>query len=695
MPVKKISELPIGTPSDDDVIPFVDNADNTTKKATRADLKGDTGDAATLDVGTTTTGDAGTDASVTNSGTTSAAVFDFTIPRGNTGSQGVQGNAGADGLDINWLGAYSGATTYAVNDAVSYNGSSYICKLISTNNVPTNGTYWDLMAQKGTDGSGTGDMLASTYDPTGRATDIFTLLDSKEIFHGIQSAGTLSFDNGTHVLSLSSVTYWNRGSKYTTASATTCDLDLTADRDNSSGTLTADTIYFFYFKDNTGKLYWSDTPWNFETDTFVATVYWNGTAGALMKETHTYNRDLAWHKWAHLTVGTRYGAGLELVLPSVATDNSLQINSGTIYDEDITLTIGQQTTMRAFYKTDSTNWTFADFAFPYTGTSGAPTFLDTDTYALSTFATNDFVCYWVYASNDIDRPIWIVPTHQAAAHTTITLARAETTPDLSLLPANAEMKLIYRFIFKGDGQFQESADYRLSSSLPSGGSPSTTAGAVSYTPGGTISATTVQTAIEELDTEKIAVSAIDTDLSSTSASDDTVPSAKATKAMGDLKLALAGGTMTGNITLGENTSIALDPAGSADGKYTGITISGTAGATLAFGDVIVLDVTASKWLLADANSAAAADGDARGLIGICVLAANDTQTTTILLNGVIRADTAFPALTITNPVYLSETAGDLTSTQPTTADVVIRTLGFALTADEIYFNPEPGFITHT
>lgn len=157
---------------------------------------------------------------------------------------------------------------------------------------------------------------------------------------------------------------------------------------------------------------------------------------------------------------------------------------------------------------------------------------------------------------------------------------------------------------------------------------------------------------------------------------------------------VAGFTLTGDITLGENTSLALDPAGSADGKYSGITITGTAGATIAFGDVIVLDVTASKWLLADANSAAAADGDARGLIGMCVLAAADTQATKILLMGTCRADANFPALTITAPVYLSETPGDIVVAQPTTADVVIRTLGFALTADEILFHPSSDYITH-
>lgn len=152
----------------------------------------------------------------------------------------------------------------------------------------------------------------------------------------------------------------------------------------------------------------------------------------------------------------------------------------------------------------------------------------------------------------------------------------------------------------------------------------------------------------------------------------------------------------GALTLEENASIALDPAGSADGKYTGITVTGTAGATLAFGDLIYLDPTDSRWELADANAAAAADGDARGILGICVLAAaGDASATTILLQGIVRADTAFPALTIGAPVYVSETAGDIVVTQPTTTDVVIRIVGVAITADEIFFRPDFTWTTHT
>ena len=52
-----------------------------------------------------------------------------------------------------WQGAYSGATAYVADDVVSYNGSSYICILASTNNLPTNTTYWNQMSSAGTNGT--------------------------------------------------------------------------------------------------------------------------------------------------------------------------------------------------------------------------------------------------------------------------------------------------------------------------------------------------------------------------------------------------------------------------------------------------------------------------------------------------------------------------------------------------------------
>ncbi len=162
----------------------------------------------------------------------------------------------------------------------------------------------------------------------------------------------------------------------------------------------------------------------------------------------------------------------------------------------------------------------------------------------------------------------------------------------------------------------------------------------------------------------------------------------------DNALPKAGGTMSGDITLGENTAIALDPAGSADEKWSGITCAGTAGATLAVGDLIYLDVTATEWLLADAD-AASTSGDVP--LGICILAANDGQATNILLMGTIRS-AAFPAsIALGAPVYVSTTAGDIQAAQPTGTDDVIRRVGWAVSAEPntIYFNPSNDYITHT
>ena len=52
---------------------------------------------ASVTVGSTTTGAAGSSAAVTNSGTAQAAVFNFTIPRGETGATGATGAQGAIG----------------------------------------------------------------------------------------------------------------------------------------------------------------------------------------------------------------------------------------------------------------------------------------------------------------------------------------------------------------------------------------------------------------------------------------------------------------------------------------------------------------------------------------------------------------------------------------------------------------------
>lgn len=80
--------------------------------------KGDTGTAATVSVGTTTTGSPSTPAAVTNSGTSSAAVFNFTIPKGDTGSPGSPGSAATVAVGTTTTGA-AGSSAAVTNSGTS------------------------------------------------------------------------------------------------------------------------------------------------------------------------------------------------------------------------------------------------------------------------------------------------------------------------------------------------------------------------------------------------------------------------------------------------------------------------------------------------------------------------------------------------------------------------------------------------
>jgi hypothetical protein len=155
-------------------------------------------------------------------------------------------------------------------------------------------------------------------------------------------------------------------------------------------------------------------------------------------------------------------------------------------------------------------------------------------------------------------------------------------------------------------------------------------------------------------------------------------------------LPLAGGTLSGDVQLGE-TDIKLDATLSGDEKWSGIVMAGTAGATLAVGDVCYL-ASSGKWLLNDGILDGTDTGFSKQL-GICVLAGADTEPTEMLLYGKVRS-AAFPAFTVGSPVYLDDTAGDLVVAQPSTTNFAIRVVGFAITAEDLLFNPSNDYIVH-
>ena len=108
---------------------------------------GQDGAAATIQVGTVTTGQPGSNASVTNSGTQNAAVFDFSIPQGAQGVQGPAGpgvpSGGTDGQVLTKDGSTPYATKWATPQSgggismskkkgrIKYNGTNMISNLTS------------------------------------------------------------------------------------------------------------------------------------------------------------------------------------------------------------------------------------------------------------------------------------------------------------------------------------------------------------------------------------------------------------------------------------------------------------------------------------------------------------------------------------------------------------------------------------
>jgi hypothetical protein len=73
--------------------------------------------------------------------------------QGEEGPQGPPGEPGLPGAGVTWKGEWSESTTYSLNDAVGYQGSSYISRLDGNTGIPpTDADAWDLWVDKGDTG---------------------------------------------------------------------------------------------------------------------------------------------------------------------------------------------------------------------------------------------------------------------------------------------------------------------------------------------------------------------------------------------------------------------------------------------------------------------------------------------------------------------------------------------------------------
>jgi microcystin-dependent protein len=147
-----------------------------------------------------------------------AVMFERTGNVGATGATGAAGATGATGATgpawDQWQGAWLTATAYIVLDTVENDGSSYICTAGHTSGASTEpgtgaswATVWDLVAAKGADGLGVGDVVGPAASVDGE----MALYDGTtgKLLKRASTTGLLKAASGVIAAAVAGTDYYN------------------------------------------------------------------------------------------------------------------------------------------------------------------------------------------------------------------------------------------------------------------------------------------------------------------------------------------------------------------------------------------------------------------------------------------------------------------------------------------------------
>lgn len=350
------------------------------------------------------------------------------------------------------------------------------------------------------------DKLHAAEHADGGADEITSLALGAKPLNGFvnRTDSTLGM-SGSNFQITTATTYdvWSNGNKFT--KTTTQQVAIASDL----------RLHYVYF-DTSGVIQVSTDAWSVKSDIVsIAMVYKDGSNYVITDERHGWRRDRDWHDWAHDTIGARYRSGLT----GTFTNTTLSIVQGVIYDEDIEFdTGGTKTDCQLWYRNAGLTAMRVELGVstPYKPSGGGV--LQYDAAGTLTDATvNRYVNSYVYATNGSAYPIVVVVGQ--AQHVNLAGARNEAFP--SILLNTAEWKLLYRATYQNVGgtpTYVEALDLRLQSTGPATTAASVDhagltgrdtanqhpASAITNTPAGSIAATDVQSALNELDSEKAA-----------------------------------------------------------------------------------------------------------------------------------------------------------------------------------------------
>ena len=143
-----------------------------------------------------------------------------------------------------------------------------------------------------------------------------------------------------------------------------------------------------------------------------------------------------------------------------------------------------------------------------------------------------------------------------------------------------------------------------------------------------------------------------------------------------------------HLAVGKDGALSLDATPDTDHTAHGPQTSTlNAGYSSTIMDLVYLNAN-GKWLEADADAA----GTSINLLGMALESKTDGQAMNVALAGSFVRDDTWN-WTIGVPLYVSGTIGEITETKPSGSGDVVRTVGYSVTADVIFFNPSSDYVT--
>ena len=329
----------------------------------------------------------------------------------------------------------------------------------------------------------------------------------KKEYHGVVNPNAITFavNNGTRTLTVAfNATLYDvyiGGVKYTVSSDLTIQI----------GTGLGQHFVWFYVNLGVIALATSQTPWDILNTTYTpcATVHWDGATMIPGDELHDYRRNLLEHKSQHDSWGAQFVSGFT-PSPSFLANNTFSFLGGVIRDEERYHTLsGTLTTCRVGYRVaGGATMTFDPIGTTYAKLNGAiPRYDNNGT--LTDLAANQYGLVWVYATNRKESTALVAITGQGT-YSSVANAQAASLPTLSGISV-AEWKLLYRVIIRRVTNalsfIQADTLYNTSTgpAVSGGATSNIAAGNVTFNPFGSVASANVQSAIEELDTEKATV----------------------------------------------------------------------------------------------------------------------------------------------------------------------------------------------